>query len=79
MTSGAVNQIVNPNSAVRPSPTTLRLLEVLGELKKGSNAAGPTLSGEAWANDLVAKLRAMEPGKRDQLVKAFEAIIVAAG
>ena len=29
MTSGAVNQIVNPNSPVRPSPTTLRLFKLI--------------------------------------------------
>jgi hypothetical protein len=29
MTSGAVNQIVNPNSPVRPSGTTLRLFKLM--------------------------------------------------
>lgn len=40
MTSGAVNQIVNPNSPVRPSLTTLRLfkLMVAGERPEAMNA-----------------------------------------
>ena len=29
MTSGAVNQLVNPNSPVRPSQTTLRLFKLI--------------------------------------------------
>ena len=43
MTSGAVNQIINPNSTVRPSPTTLRLFKLIVAAERPSVINAKTL------------------------------------
>jgi len=83
MTSGAVNQIVNPNSPVRPSGTTLRLFKLMvasarpeainsRTLELKETAPPPPTEGE---RKLVQALRAMNPADLPMVYAIFHAIV----
>lgn len=82
MTPSGVSQIVRHNSTVKPSPTALRFLEVLVELKntgKFLNAASGRRARGAhtkkWETDLLAHLHQVVPAVRNELSKAIIALI----
>jgi hypothetical protein len=71
MTSGAVNQLVNPNLPVRPSTTTLRLFKLLvaSQRPEAMNAktlelkANATNSFSAAERKLIEALRKLPPSE----------------
>ena len=54
MTSGAVNQLVNPNSPVRPSQTTLRLFKLIVAAQRPEAINSKTLELKADPNQAMS-------------------------
>jgi transcriptional regulator with XRE-family HTH domain len=85
MTSGAVNQIVNPNSPVRPSPTTLRLFKLMVAAARPEAINPQTLElkqgTEPALNDperrLVESLRAIPAADLPLLYAVLRSVIAA--
>ena len=83
MTSGAVNQIVNPNSTVRPSPTTLRLFKLMVAAQRPERLdahglegkEGPETSFTPAERRLVDRIRQVNPQDRPMLYAVIHAII----
>jgi hypothetical protein len=85
VTSGAVNQIINPNSPVRPSLTTLRLFELVasGSRSKGQGKSSPTRRWRAAPGltdrekDLLFALRRVPEKSQPEAVAALIAVVTA--
>ena len=82
MTPSAVSQITRMNSPVKPSPTALRFLEVLVEMKHtgkiaiAASARRPRGgSTKKWEMDLLAHLHQLPPSARTQVIKAVIALV----
>ncbi len=83
MTSGAVNQIVNPNSPVRPSTTTLRLFKLIVAAQRPEAINPRTLElkpgAEPALNEperrLVESLRAIPMGDLPLLYSVIRSVI----
>lgn len=87
MTSGAVNQIVNPNSPVRPSGTTLRLFKLMVASARPEAINSRTLELKETAppppteaeRKLVEALRALPAGDLPMVHAVLRAVVATFG
>jgi hypothetical protein len=87
MTSGAVNQLVNPNSPVRPSQTTLRLFKLIVAAQRPEAINAKTLElkadpGSALSlpeRKLIDAIRRIPPGELPRAYAVVHGVIAGFG
>jgi hypothetical protein len=81
MTSGAVNQLVNPNSPVRPSQTTLRLFKLIVAAQRpgGHQRQDPGIEGRPRLGPLLAGAQTHRGAAADTGLRTARAYAVVHG